>query len=97
MALALPLALALATLALALTLTLTYPSPNPNPSPTPSPKQELYQLDERPISFDELTADGYAGGAPMVRTAAVQRDEHMLAPWMARMEPLILVGTYPYP
>ena len=27
-----------------------------------------------------------------VRTAAVQRDEHMLAPWMSRMEPLILVG-----
>ena len=27
-----------------------------------------------------------------VRTAAVQRDEHMLKPWMERMEPIILVG-----
>ena len=28
----------------------------------------------------------------MVRTASVQRDEHMLQPWMERMEPIILVG-----
>ena len=51
--------------------------------------QVLYQLDEsNPPTFDDLMSDE----GPMVRTAAVQRDEAMLLPWMASMEPFILVG-----
>ena len=54
-----------------------------------SGKHELYQLDSsQQLAYDDFTSEG----GPMVRTAAVQRDEHMLAPWMERMEPLILVG-----
>lgn len=40
------------------------------------------------VSFDELISEE----GPMVRTAAVQRDELLLAPWMNQMEPFILVG-----
>ena len=54
----------------------------------PMAKHDLYADEQVAISFDELTSDEGA----MVRTASVQRDEHMLEPWMERMEPLILVG-----
>ena len=50
---------------------------------------ELYTQDtSQQLTFDDFDTEGGA----MVRTAAVQRDEHMLLPWMERMEPLILVG-----
>ena len=49
----------------------------------------LYSLDaSQQLAYDDFLSEG----GPMVRTAAVQRDEHMLAPWMERMEPFILVG-----
>ena len=53
-------------------------------------KHELYALDElaaalvRRLHVGRGRADGAHG--------VVQRDEHMLEPWMERMEPLILVG-----
>eukprot|EP00966_Prymnesium_polylepis_P129788 3001445-Prymnesium_polylepis.1 len=54
-----------------------------------SDSMKLYQLDEsQPVSFEDLMSDE----GPMVRTAAVQRDEMMLMPWMTNMEPFILVG-----
>ena len=52
-------------------------------------KQQLYALDEsQQLTYEDFDSEG----GPMVRTASVQRDEHMLIPWMERMEPLILVG-----
>lgn len=51
--------------------------------------QVLYTLDESaPPTFEDLMSEE----GPMVRTAAVQRDEMMMLPWMANMEPFILVG-----
>ncbi|KAL3893829.1 MAG: hypothetical protein SGPRY_013984, partial [Prymnesium sp.] len=48
----------------------------------------------RPLDryLDKRTGEMKLEEGPMVRTAAIQRDEMMLAPWMASMEPFILVG-----
>eukprot|EP00327_Prymnesium_parvum_P015469 CAMPEP_0113281722 /NCGR_PEP_ID=MMETSP0008_2-20120614/28451_1 /TAXON_ID=97485 /ORGANISM="Prymnesium parvum" /LENGTH=3313 /DNA_ID=CAMNT_0000132155 /DNA_START=19 /DNA_END=9960 /DNA_ORIENTATION=- /assembly_acc=CAM_ASM_000153 len=54
-----------------------------------SGEMKLFQLDDSQLaSFEDLMSDE----GPMVRTAAVQRDEMMLMPWMTSMEPFILVG-----
>jgi len=54
-----------------------------------SGQQRLYTLDTSvPIDAKALGA----GDSILVKTPMVQSNEHMLSPWISRLEPLILVG-----
>ena len=55
-----------------------------------SGEMKLYQLDEsQPVTLEDLMSDE----GPMVRTPSVQRDEAMLLPWMANMEPATVMTS----
>lgn len=56
---------------------------------TAAGQQRMYALDTSvPIDAKALGA----GDAVLVKTPMVQSNEHLLSPWMSRLEPLILVG-----